>query len=100
MSYRVGKVLVFAMLLSAAALPLAAQGKSATAGSPEVTLAEHAVSPPVRDLPTMTEVPGFRIKPLRRTQPVPLTAPQPAGALQTSVTLAVATTAEIGRAHV
>lgn len=99
MSNCVGKIFVLAMLLGAVALPLAAQGKPATAG-PEISQGEHAVSVPVRDLPTFTETPGFRIKPLRRTQPVPVTAPQPAGALQTSVTPAVATTAGLNFAGV
>lgn len=100
MSERLGKVLVFAMLLGLAALPLAAQGDSATAGPPEVTLGEHAVSPPVRDLPTFTEAPGLRVKPLRRPQEAPATSPQAPGALQTSVTLAVATTAGLNFAGV
>ncbi len=80
------------MLLMAAALPLMAQDTPATAGPPELTFGEHGVSAAVRDLPRLTEVPGFRIKPLRRPHEAPVETPQAPGALQTSVTLAVATT--------
>src|SRR5579859_1929426 len=34
-------------------------------GRPEIRTAEHAVSPAVRDLPILTEVPGHRVKPVR-----------------------------------
>ncbi len=73
-------------LLFASALPAFAQN-----GRPEVSVGDHAVSPPVRDLPTNTELPGRRIKPLRVIPPEAHPA-QPDGALQTSVTSAVATT--------
>jgi len=72
--------------LFASALPAFAQN-----GRPEVSVGDHAVSPPVRDLPTNTELPGRRIKPLRVIPPEAHPA-QPDGALQTSVTSAVATT--------
>jgi hypothetical protein len=90
MSSRVGKILVFAMILSLAALPLAAQDNSATAG-PEVSQGEHGVSVPVREMPTGTEFPGHRIKPLHVIPPNAPAGTQD-GATQTSVTLAVATT--------
>ncbi len=60
-------------------------------GQVEVSVGEHAVSPPVRDLPNGTEIPGRRIKPLRLIPPAAAFM-HPDGALQTSVTPAVATT--------
>jgi hypothetical protein len=68
-------------------------------GRPEVSVGDHAVSPPVRDLPTGTERHEPRIKPLHLIPPEAHPA-QPDGALQTSVTPAVATTAGLNFAGV
>jgi hypothetical protein len=73
-------------LLFASALPAFAQN-----GRPEISVGDHAVSPPVRDLPTGTERHEPRIKPLHVIPPEAHPA-QPDGALQSSVTPAVATT--------
>src|SRR3989441_12628122 len=80
--------LVILGLLLTPALPSFAQH-----GRPEVSLGDHAVSPPVRDLPTNTELPGRRIKPLHIIPPAGPASTQVDGALQTSSTAAVATTA-------
>ncbi len=65
---------------------------------PEIMTGEHGVSPAVRDLPTLTEVPGFRVKPVRLIPQAATT--QPDGALQTEMTPAVATTAGLNFAGV
>src|SRR6266849_7106690 len=65
---------------------------------PEIMTGEHGVSPAVRDLPTLTEVPGFRVKPVRMIPQAATT--QPDGALQTEMTPAVATTAGLNFAGV
>src|SRR5437773_11444304 len=67
-------------------------------GRPEILAAEHAVSLPLRELPTLTEVPGFRAK-LVHLIPQAATT-QPDGALQTETTPAVATTAGLNFAGV
>jgi len=82
-------------LLLIPALPSFAQH-----GRPEVSVGEHAVSPPVRDLPTHTELPGHRIKPLHIIPPSHAASGQADGALQTSFTSAVATTAGLNFAGV
>jgi hypothetical protein len=74
-------------LLLLPALPASAQH-----ARPEVSVAEHALSAPVRDMPTNTELPGHRVKPLRMIPPAGPHA-QSDGALQTTYTTAVATTA-------
>src|SRR5260370_42320614 len=58
-------------------------------GGPEIMRAEHGVSPAVRDLPTLTEVPGFRVKPVRLIPQA--TTTQSDGPLQASTTHPVAT---------
>src|SRR6266568_825374 len=65
---------------------------------PEIMTGEHGVSPAVRDLPTLTEVPGFRVKPVRLIPQAATT--QTDGALQTEITPAVATTAGLNFAGV
>src|SRR5579859_4147859 len=67
-------------------------------GRPEIRTAEHAVSPAVRDLPILTEVPGHRVKPVRLIPQA--TTTQSDGALQASATPAVATTAGLDFAGV
>ena len=92
---RVATVILTCGLLLAAALPGFAQH-----GRPEVSVGEHAVSPPVRDLPTNTELPGRRIKPLHIIPPSPARNGQTDGALQTFYSSAVATTAGLNFAGV
>jgi hypothetical protein len=82
-------------LLFASALPAFAQN-----GRPEVSVGDHAVSSPVRDLPTNTELPGQRIRPLHIIPPSPASIGQADGALQTTFTPAVATTAGLSFAGV
>ena len=69
--------LVILGLLLTPALPSFAQH-----GRPEVSFGDHAVSPPVRDLPTNTELPGRRIKPLHIIPPAGPASTQVDGALQ------------------
>lgn len=65
---------------------------------PEITNGEHAVSLPLRELPVLTERPGFRAKLVHLIPQAATTEPD--GALQTSVTPAVATTAGLNFAGV
>ncbi|HET7205799.1 MAG TPA: hypothetical protein VFI95_04385 [Terriglobales bacterium] len=81
----------------AVAISLPAFGQSMR---PEISNGEHAVSPPVRDLPTNTEVRGHRIKPLHIILPSRQPTFQGDGALQKAYNAAVATTAGLNFAGV
>lgn len=69
-------------------------------GRAEISVAEHALSPPVRDLPTHTELRGHRLKPLHILPPSSRAVAAGDGALQTSFTTGVATTAGLNFAGV
>ncbi len=69
-------------------------------GATEVSIGDHAVSLPVRDLPTNTESHGHRLKPLHIIPPSSPASARNDGALQTSSTAAVATTAGLNFAGV
>ena len=88
------RLIICALLLTHALPSFAQQGR------PEVSFGDHAVSPPVRDLPVNTELRGHRIKPLRIIPPSGPASAQNDGALQTSSTAAVATTAGLNFAGV
>lgn len=85
-SWLIESLILFGLLLFSG-LPSLAQR-----GGPDVSVGVHAISPAVRDLPTNTEVPGHRIKPLHIFPSMSVSG-QADGALQTSATSAVATTA-------
>lgn len=85
-SWLIKSLILFGLLLFSG-LPSLAQR-----GGPDVSVGVHAISPAVRDLPTNTEVPGHRIKPLHIFPSMSVSG-QADGALQTSATSAVATTA-------
>src|SRR5713101_6301391 len=87
-------------LMTCSLLLLPAPPAFAQQGRVEVSVGDHALSPPVRDLPTNTELAGRRVKPLHIFPPSGRAGAPSDGALQTSSTAAVATTAGLSFAGV
>ncbi len=87
-------------LMTCSLLLLPAPPAFAQQGRVEVSVGDHALSPPVRDLPTNTELAGRRVKPLHIFPPSGRAGAPSDGALQTSSTAAVATTAGLNFAGV